>query len=87
MQSVPYPLANNSTYSSVPHVQRDYVPKLCHPSARWGRPYEASAVKLLRYGGSGGRHPLMHAWRPPGGFCFFLPRRKEAFITNHVKKD
>ncbi len=56
------------------------------PSARWNRPCEASAVKLLRYGGAGGRHPRMHAWRPPGGFCFFSPRRKEASIANQEKR-
>ncbi len=80
------PLVYNSTNFSIPHVQRDYHPKPCVPSARWGRPCEASATEIIRYGGTGGRHPLMHAWRPPGGFCYFSPRRKVASITNQERK-
>ncbi len=80
------PLVYNSTNFSIPHIQRDYHPKPCVPSARWGRPCEASATELIRYGGSGGRHPLMHAWRPPGGFCYFSPRRKVAPITNQERR-
>ncbi len=60
--------AYNKNKFSFPHDRPSLSPTAVFAIRSWSRPCEASAGKPNRHGGSGGRHPRMQAWRPPGRF-------------------